>query len=675
MPSCGSFSHDLLEVRDRATWEGMRFVRCTIVAIDAKTNTADVELGEDPPAGVPAGELTDIDCPDVPVFDGDGWSADGHRRRCHAVPIYYHCQGSTGTIEELKTGYLAFRVPPAEFTEPPFTSEEVAKEHDDVLREKALMLFVPPTNAETAQGIKGYRYIIGHTDRNDIAPCKSEYLCLRLTYAYDTAAQLPGGTEYDLNPDFGWSKFDDVNIVSIIDPVLGKVYDGLAPWGITFPCSAKSIIDRVQVALSASPITSDNLLFLDTLYSINALYDQSFYLQQPSLSPLPHSNVTSHRSYSPTAGCHDHNPVRLCWLSHHFDYGLQCEITSTDPRNFQEPCDYANIHEEFLDQTSGDNVITNYHYKISYGERNYTLYPGSGVYESIDSSEYFETNLPSRSEFTNTILNQVDYDPTFTYIIYTHTIRDRGNSNWTSTSKAFSGWVVSWTSNVPLELCYYSINDYHLYDAEAHDNIETGTETHTVNLSFFCPWVNGPWYNTGDMAGLTTIHRITTINSEGYAGIEVLDKYSGNPYSCPGNPQAGSVPVYGESYMVGEIASYSLNIVIYYYDGMSFDLSEGTYDNGVYKYHVDKTKYKVKASFGHNPQFHKGMDGAPDYSWTGNLDYLKGASETLEKEIAKMYELYRIAFDARMEIEYDWEYYRWRYASAEFSAFVINVVE
>lgn len=668
MPTCGSFSHDLLDPRDKATWEGMRLVRCTIVAIDAKTNTADVELGEDPPAGVPAGELTDIDCPDIPVFDGDGWSEDGHRRRCHAVPIYYHCQNSTGTIEELKTGYLAFRVPPAEFTEPPFTSEEVAKEHDDVLREKALMLFVPPTNAETAQGVKGYRYIIGHTDRNDIAPCKSEYLCLRLTCEYDTAAQLPGGTEYDLNPDFGWSKFDDVNIVSIIDPVLGKVYDGLVPWGITFPCSAKSIIDRVQVALSDSPITSDNLLFLDTLYSINALYDQSFYLQQPFIPPLPNSNVTSHRSYSPTAGCHDHEPVRLCWLSQKFDYGLQCEITSTDPRTFLEPCDYANIYEEFLEQTSGGNITTTYRYKISFGERNYALYPGSGVYESIDSSEYFETNLSNRTKFSNTILDQTDYD-TNGILIYTHKIIETGNNNWLITSPYYKGWATLWSSNVPIEECYYVTDDYHLYDVEAHDNIEVGTEIHKVNLSFFCPWVNGPWYNTGDMAGLTTYDRDSTSGS-----VVNHDSYSGNPFSCPGNP-ASALPMFGEAYVVGARASYALNVIIYYDSGFSFDLSEGIFDTGVYKFHATKDNYKVKVSFGHNPQFHKGMDGSPDYSWTGYLDYLKGASETLEKEIAKMYELYRVAFDARMEIEYDWEYYRWRYASAEFSAFVIDVVE
>lgn len=327
MPTCGSFSHDLLDPRDKATWEGMRLVRCTIVSIESVMCTASVELGEDPPAGVPIGELTDIDCPDIPVFAGDGWSEDGRRRRLNSVPIYYHCQGSTGTVAELKLGHMAFNVPLVELTSPPYSSGDVNTQHQKIVREKALLLFMPATAAEKAAGIEGYRYIIGHTDRNDISPCKSEYICLRINDGYVSYAYFSPPDDTIANPDFGHSS-PGKTVVNIIDPIGKRTYRGLEPYGITFPCLASTIIDKVlSITLNDSTPLAD-IAFLDTLHTITPYWQNAFVY---TLLYNLHNDI-----YIFDANGHAYYPERLHWLTHFFDYGLQC-LDNTDKRLLSQP--------------------------------------------------------------------------------------------------------------------------------------------------------------------------------------------------------------------------------------------------------------------------------------------------------------------------------------------------
>ena len=276
MPVCGTFSHDLLDPRDRGTWDSIKLVRCTIVAINPKYNTADVELGEDPPANVPFGELTDIDCADIPFFTGDSWTTDGLRRKMNSVPIYYHCQGSLGTVGELKTGHMAFNVPLVEITNPPYSAAEVYSNHQRILREKALMLFIPPTKEEFDSGIKGHRYIIGHTDRNDISPCKSEYICLRIHNAFDDEFVI----DMAQNLHFGHSSASKT-VITIVDPIGKRIYKGLEPYGITFPCIAQDILDKVNsITLDENTPLAD-IAFLDLLNDITPLYQSAFVYNRP----------------------------------------------------------------------------------------------------------------------------------------------------------------------------------------------------------------------------------------------------------------------------------------------------------------------------------------------------------------------------------------------------------
>jgi len=307
MATCGQFSHDLIDPKDRATWDSIKLVRCTIVALSPRLNTVDVELGEDPPTGVPDGELTDIDCVDILPIYTDSWSDDGKRRRLNMVPIYYHCQGSTGTIEELKTGHMAFNIPLVELTTPPYSAEDVEHRHEVVIREKALLLYIPPTPQEYADGYRGYRYVIGHTDRNDIAPCKSEYICLRIHDAFDT--DLPGEDE-DPNPNYGHSTPEDT-VVTIVDPIGRRTYKGLVPYGISFPCKASDILDKVLSITLDEDTPLEDIAFLDLLYTISPLY--------PGALALHAENIYYSDSY-----CHDYYPLRLCWLTCYFDRRLQC---------------------------------------------------------------------------------------------------------------------------------------------------------------------------------------------------------------------------------------------------------------------------------------------------------------------------------------------------------------
>jgi len=341
MATCGQFSHDLLDPRDRPTFDKIRLVRCTIVAIDPRENTVDVEFSEVPPTNFTPPELIDIDCADIPVFDGDGFSDDGERRRFNAVPVFYHCQGSTGTVNELRTGHLAFEVPPLEISSPPYTPAQVTNIHQQVLREKVLLLYIPPSAEDLQEDAdhQGYRYVIGHTDRNDIAPCVSEYVCLRIASTYDTDFYLEDGTTP--NPNYGHTP-PGQTVITIVDCIGRKKYRGLESYGITFPCLASAIIDKTAAIVLDDNTKIEDIAFLDALYTIEPLYDNAFVY---GLFNYYESNVLN-------PDCHLYHPTeRLCWMTGFFDYGLQCADT-------EDKADLAQAYQScFLWHTNSDDDL------------------------------------------------------------------------------------------------------------------------------------------------------------------------------------------------------------------------------------------------------------------------------------------------------------------------------
>lgn len=642
---CGQFSHELLDPRDRTTFGQIKLVRCTIVAINPRYNTADVEFGIVPPDNFSPPELIDIDCPDIPVFEGDEFSDDGQRRRFMDVPIYYHCQGSTGTIAELKTGHMAFKVPPVELTNPPWLQETVEDVHKQVLREKVLLLYIPPSSDDLQSNPDhtGYRYVIGHTDRNDVAPCKSEYLCIRLIRDFDLAVMIPDPNNpgfYISNPGFGWAKEEETTIIHILDPIGGRVYRGLEQHGISFPCSAETILDKVRSIVIDDNTPLQDILFLDTLHSIDALYNQSFFAQPPYV----YLGVPNYVTYYPRTDCNEWKPERLCWLQHWFDIGLQCEINSLDPREFVEPWDTAVLGITDTDYSSS-NTIT--FYRRSYGQ-----FINGEYYQIMTSYGPYDTNIPDYAPFNNVISHIEEYedDPPYRKI-YEYLETELGYNNLVLHSGFHGNWVDSTDTNFPLCVSYYiqDLFSHNIRESNLSGYIQYSSE-YSLNIKFYCPWLIDAWYED-------------TL----YGNLSVGDVYSGYPdIFRPYQPV-----VNGEMMAVGRSATYAMHVEIYYYDG--FNRTGSNSDSFV----IDHTKYRVKVRFGFNPDFWKGQDGVDAIRRDPrSVKDLPGCSDFLETELTKMYELFRIPV---------YEYSYWThsvtgehipaYAAGYFSAYIIDVVE
>jgi hypothetical protein len=610
-----NFTHEL--INSLQNLDSAKLVRCTVIAINHATNTANVELGEMPPSGVPARELTDIDCIDIPIFAGDGWSDDGMRRVFNNVPIYYHCQGSTGTVAELITGCKAFKVPVAELSSPPNSQQEVDNNHINVIREKVLLLFIPPTAEEYTAGIEGYRYIIGHTDRNDIAPCKSEFICMRLIHRFDLTTYVfdPIFPQQMIwNPNFGYALDIDSVVIHILDPIGNRVYKGLEPYGITFPCLIQDILDKSQAIVINDQTPLEDIAFLDALYTMNALYEQSFILQQPyyTLDGYVVGGANNH-IYEPTIDCNNWHPTKLCWMQHFFDPGLQCEILSTDPRTFNEPWGTVRFH---YDYHASPGTHPNDIYLVN---RHYAVYPNFDYYQVFTTYGPYATALPD-------------------IVTYDYTSPVLGHQNYADT-RGLYGWFVSGPGEGAIQINFVL------------SNIASVGGNSTVSLAFYHPSSSAPWFSDSF---------IGRVNSLGH--------YSGYPNPYFTVEQEFSLSVHGEALMVGTSATYGMHVAIYYYAGFSYT------EYGMPEtFSIDLTKCKIKANFSINPFFWKGNDyAAHSVKDPRNLASLPGASSFCEQELLKMWDMYveaRAPYDYWLSSDTRW------YSKAHFSAFVMNVVE
>lgn len=135
------------------------------------------------------------------------------------VEFFYHCESSTGTVEDLAFGHLAFNV-------------------GDIV-----YCIFSPANGNAEQRL----YIIGHVDIKFTKTCAREYLIITIPYGFD----LMGNPVY-------YYTIVDVGSKSILDLATFISQDITAPGPVSFPAAyddaALSWINANFVNPSASPV-------------------------------------------------------------------------------------------------------------------------------------------------------------------------------------------------------------------------------------------------------------------------------------------------------------------------------------------------------------------------------------------------------------------------------------
>lgn len=124
MADCGDYDYQAIVYRGLFDLKNAQIIRAQINSIDSTGNTASVTLLDE--------------CPLDDWLDTD------------SVPFFYHCENSTGTVEDLANGYKAFS-------------------NGDMV-----YLLLNQENGDNA----AQAYIIGHIDQRDTNQCGSEYLAV-----------------------------------------------------------------------------------------------------------------------------------------------------------------------------------------------------------------------------------------------------------------------------------------------------------------------------------------------------------------------------------------------------------------------------------------------------------------------------------------------------------------
>jgi hypothetical protein len=130
---CGEYSHQAIAYQGLFDLKDMQIVRAEIDSIDDEANTASITLLDD--------------------CDFDDWLVTS------AVPFFYHCEFSTGTVEDLAKGYKAFTV-----------------------GDMVFIILLPGRGED----FPSQAYIIGHVDIRGTREClPREYLYIRFTFTID----------------------------------------------------------------------------------------------------------------------------------------------------------------------------------------------------------------------------------------------------------------------------------------------------------------------------------------------------------------------------------------------------------------------------------------------------------------------------------------------------------
>ena len=175
MADCGNSDYQAIEYAGLFDLKGAQVLRAEINTVDPATNTADITL----------------------LDECEAYAS----RDVSEVEFFYHCEDSTGTIEDLARGHLAFK-------------------QGDVV----YILAIP------AQGDVAERfYVVGHVDIRGTERCNfSEYLLIGLD-------GNDSGNEF--LPKFTWITIFDVGTGSALDLAAFENIDELSPpKPSSFPC-------------------------------------------------------------------------------------------------------------------------------------------------------------------------------------------------------------------------------------------------------------------------------------------------------------------------------------------------------------------------------------------------------------------------------------------------------
>lgn len=134
MADCGDHTHQMIEYANLFDLRDVQLLRAQIDNIDRSENTADITLLDTCP------EYTETE-----IF---------------AVPFWYHCQYSTGTIEDLAHGHNAFSI-----------------------GDMVYIVHVPE-NGSVAERM----YIVGHVDIRGTRVCPTEFLFVELSFTLNSTS-------------------------------------------------------------------------------------------------------------------------------------------------------------------------------------------------------------------------------------------------------------------------------------------------------------------------------------------------------------------------------------------------------------------------------------------------------------------------------------------------------
>lgn len=202
--------YELVELESVFDLKNARIVRGSIVDIDRPNNQAQVSLASE--------------CPDITA-------------NMEQVKFWYHCEDSTGTLEDLEEGHLAFR------------------NNDDVY-----LLFVPASDH-----VEQRLYIVGHADIRGTKTCKSHDIILisMVTDANPLAWDSTGahwwepaywGDGFMQHPVLSYVSMFDTGTGAKVDPLSIPLFDENSPPPPTsFPClSDQAFLDWLAYNFDAS---------------------------------------------------------------------------------------------------------------------------------------------------------------------------------------------------------------------------------------------------------------------------------------------------------------------------------------------------------------------------------------------------------------------------------------
>lgn len=452
MADCGDHSHQMIEYANLFDLRDMQLLRAEIDAIDRANNTADI---------------TFLDaCPDYAVSLAD-------------VPFFYHCQYSTGTLEDLANGHNAFSV--------------------------GDMVYVAhvPENGTTAERM----YIVGHVDIRGTRVCPTEFLFISLSFTLNS-------TSYGFTTVFDTSTGAKLDVDAFVNK------DESSPAKPTsLPATSSSIVSWQTYNFGSVPVSG---ITISGTIDVPGYTLYEFDTGSAECSPTSSTtNYTGNR----TADCGTFSAGN----------GLRADTYSISCTHDDTPTTPINLTEEIATSTDGTGVfpvnytgstcgavfaVTEYAYDRTYsGVVGYFT-----VSDGVDTVRVPITWVLEKSNGTNSSCDgdQTGIDvATFTgadsfsktaYYDFTSLSRANVQSDLT--------WSATVSGNLPLTPTF---------DASDHSlTISEQTTSHTTEIPFFTipsiadaeEWFFTPWSNMDTKSSTFLLGRYYVYSIFGVSSVE-----------------------------------------------------------------------------------------------------------------------------------------------------------